>query len=365
MSSSTREMLTNFSSSMTYVGQTFTLRNGVMTSTGGKLTINNHTYALDDPNAVSETTIQSDRESFWAHCTDKGRDSDLYRAHANKLLRDNKINLDQFPVDVKAQIINKAAKFVELNNFFMEQGKVDWVAQLSDELFKLCLKDPSDLKRLAEYCLQLNKRFFSVIRQIGINYIKILLDNSRDTTELLKTLNEIGCYDKKNLLTKLVALDPATLKLFLDKRHDITKLLTCLSELNYVDPLAVLATMEREKLKLFIDKSFDIVTLMKALAKKGQENPIEFLAKLDVEDIKTICDSRFEYVKRIDRGIDISKEFCPAVDNTMRAELTSFVRYLTGVTKFQERLAKLDIPKSMLEDFLVHIPKKWFQFLCV
>lgn len=94
------------------------------------LIINRQSYSLDDPTAT-EKMPEEVRKIFWILCSDKGKNSDIYRNYANTQLAEAKVDMD-IVTDPKMQllILNNASNVAELSQSLRKQENHGWLEQL-------------------------------------------------------------------------------------------------------------------------------------------------------------------------------------------------------------------------------------------
>lgn len=118
------------------------------------LTIEGRDYSPDDPTVVERMTDRG-RVLFWSNCSDKGRDSERYRAFAAMMLT---LETGLFEEDVEdaekyAILINRMHRFCELAGGLEQAGCRDWketVLSASNEKLQFLLDSPKQTGALVK-----------------------------------------------------------------------------------------------------------------------------------------------------------------------------------------------------------------------
>ena len=356
------------------------------------LSINGRNYSLDDATAADGMTNE-DREMFWSLCSDKGKDSDLYREHAKSILLAANVDVNTIDnTNLKLIVINQATHVAKLGNYLSQIGNHNWLTQLSKlsdnrleifiskaydttELLKglhqLGYSDPlnalntTDISRLNAFLdhrydtIELLKGInglgyrntLQILQKINNDKLQQMFSHRYDTLELIKAFRNLGCKDP---LDDFLNINHDKLNELFNHRYDTIELMKCFNQLNYSDALKTLINLEQATLNLFYQSRYDSIEILKALYNSGKRDPIAYFQSLGKDAMITILGSRYEYINRINRGVDLAREFKPVVvvnvDNQYRPELTKFIQDISQKESNQSMITKLRIDTNGLDD---------------
>ncbi|ASQ44747.1 hypothetical protein [Legionella clemsonensis] len=258
------------------------------------LEINGHQYSLDDPNAVANMP-QSTRETFWSICSDKAKDSELYRTYARAILLKDNIALDRFDSEkVKLAILNNAADFAKLIASCKQYGHPDALQDLQtwdENQFEMLVKKANNIKELVKILKQLGyKAPLTTLKNIEPTYLNILLENAYNAGECLKGLIKMGYQDALALLLSLET--PKLINLF-NNHYNSLEVIKGFAKLGYQHAFKKLIALPSEQNNLLINNYYNCFETMKSLLKLGYQDPCTTFFSIDSQNRQQIIDNHY------------------------------------------------------------------------
>ncbi|WP_419420738.1 hypothetical protein ACNVED_05430 [Legionella sp. D16C41] len=258
------------------------------------LEIDGHRYSLDDPNAVVNMP-QSTRETFWSICSDKAKDSELYRTYARAILVKNDISLDRFSSEkVKLAIINNASDFAKLISSCKQYGHTDALQDLQnweeDQLVTL-VKKASNIKELVKIFNQLGyKSPLTTLKNIEPTYLNILLENAYNAGECLKGLIKIGYQDA---LTLLLSMETPKLTNLLNNHYNSLEVIKGFAKLGYQNAFNKFIELTPEQNNVFVNNHYNCFEVIKGFAKLGYQNAFNKFLALTPEQNNVLVNNHY------------------------------------------------------------------------
>ncbi|MGQ3888602.1 hypothetical protein ACQUW5_06160 [Legionella sp. CNM-1927-20] len=258
------------------------------------LEIDGHRYSLDDPNAVVNMS-QSTRETFWSICSDKAKDSELYRTYARAILLKSNISLDRFNSEkVKLAIINNASDFAKLITSCKQYGHADALQDLQnweeDQLVTL-VKKASNIKELVKIFNLLGyKSPLTTLKNIEPTYLNILLENAYNAGECLKGLIKIGYQDA---LALLLSMETPKLTNILNNYYNSLEVIKGFAKLGYQNAFNKFIALTPEQNNLLINNYYNCFEVMKSLLKLGHRDPFITFFSIDPQNRQLIIDNHY------------------------------------------------------------------------
>src|SRR5579883_1101608 len=312
-----------------------------------EIQINGHTYALNDPTAPARLP-EEHRELFWSMCAAEAKDSELYRNHVNKKFKEANINLENVNnPELKSLIANNANDVIKLVECFRKLNyspafnvliniepnylklmisKAYNTSEFLSKLYEVGYKDPlalilsSNLERLT-YLVDKRYEAIEIIKKlaeiryqnplqkllsIDQNKLIHLFEHRYEFGEFLKAFYNHDCSDP---LSKLLNIDSNKLNQLFNHRYESIELLKCFTRVRYANPVQTLLDLDTTIFLLFCGHRYDAIEIMNALSSSGIQDPINYLARLGTNGMITVFGNRYDYVKKIEQGVNIAREF--------------------------------------------------------
>ncbi|OCH98936.1 hypothetical protein A8135_09235 [Legionella jamestowniensis] len=258
------------------------------------LEIDGHRYSLDDPNAVVNMP-QSTRETFWSICSDKAKDSELYRSYARAILVKNNISLDRFNSEkVKLAIINNASDFAKLISSCKQHGHADALQDLQDweeDQLVTLVKKASNIKELVKIFNQLGyKSPLTTLKNIEPTYLNTLLENAYNAGECLKGLIKIGYQDA---LPLLLSIEASKLTDLLNNYYNSLEVIKGFAKLGYQNAFTKFIALTPEQNNVLVNNHYNCFEVMKSLLKLGHRDPFVTFFSIDPQNRQLIIDNHY------------------------------------------------------------------------
>lgn len=272
-----------------------TFRNTGISIGGGTIEFGGRRYHTDDPHAV-DTMKQNDRELFWSFCSDRGKDSDLYREYALEKLKSAKINLESIePESLQCTVINQATAFSDFGKYCNQKGYANWLQQLvnlGNPLFKMIILESANVKKLLESIDSLEKgSAITILVNIPSEYLHVMLENIWDSVEFLKGLSQIGY---QNVLTLCLNIPLERFRVFLKNRYETIEVIKGFLHQGDRMPLATCEALSTQQIDILINHRYDAMESMKALKKLGYDAPLNLIFSITDTQRKDLFDKRYD-----------------------------------------------------------------------
>lgn len=263
------------------------------------MTINGHQYSLDDPNAVVHMS-ESDREFFWLSCSDKGKDSDIFRAYVARILLQVGILPERITnPELRIFVINHAKKVAELGDACVKAKHPNWLDDLMAlpvSTFKILMNKSSDIQRILACLRNFTDPFsFSSLIKINPEYLSVILERSHEAEALLDALKKIS-YPKP--LLNLLSVPVSVLSHVLENRYVFIALMEYLVK-QESNPFKTLTSIHSDKLTKLFANRYESIALMDCFIENGYSNPLDTLLNLKHPAFILLCSKKNEVVKII------------------------------------------------------------------
>lgn len=294
---------------------------------GDRLTIGRCTYTLSDPNAARGMPPKH-QEIFWALCSDKVKDSDLYRAYASSVLSAAKIDLRSIK-SPKMQLIitNNASNVAKLNTYLVQQGNNNWLqdaCELPEDTFEALMKEAIKVQELLRLLMQMKyHQAYSTLVKVTPDYLKLLLNKISETITLLPAMWYIGY---RTPLERLLHLEFPRLSYLLQHGFNAGEVLKALGELGYFeDAVKILLDIPTDKLNYLLKNYYAVVALLKKLSelkhfytapadtsdpaktppqpvsRRSYPDPLAALLSIDLDKVDQLAKKHYEVSQLLDK----------------------------------------------------------------
>lgn len=243
-------------------------------------------YSLDDP-TVAERIKPEFREQFWSCCSDKAKDSDLYRSYAVEQITKHNIQLNNTSnTEVKRLLVNHVTVLVDWAKFFgVEQSDecIKLIIAQDEILIRQFLTKPSSIKILWQGLRELGYeqplQFLITLNQTKPESFKTIFNNPAVTMQALTSLKNKFKYTKP-----LVILSEISRLQFEDLLLNYTEIfdaISILSKLEYSEPVKLFFSLESDGILLLRKNYKSSLVVMQGLIELGNKHPLDTFLHMD------------------------------------------------------------------------------------
>lgn len=284
--------------SLSVGGQEFNL----LSVEGEYISIKGFRYHQDDSTAVNSMS-EDNRNTFWLYCSDKGKDSDLYREFALRKLNDVLVLVKNIvEPEFELYVINHAHNLSVIGTACMRNGEHGWFYALMG----------AKKKR------------------------NMLVENAYAVETIVTSLRSLN-YSLP--FKSLVETGQETLSIMLKHPYETKDLLTALKNRGYLDPLRTLSNLKDATFPLFCQKQYEAIIIINAIK---EEDPVAYLEQLGHDAMSTIFKKSYEYEKKIAQGTDLKKEFAPrepASSSNIMNQIRDMKNHMRALEQMQSLMA--------------------------